>query len=164
MERNKHFPPNLKVYSAIFYNHESLVRPEEYVTRKITKAVAKIYYGKQKTLSLGDIKSKIDWGYAEDYVEAAHKIMQLKKPDYFVIGSGKAYSVEFFLKKCFEYVGLNYKKYLKINKKLIRPSKNSTLVANTLKAQKVFNFKPKTNINKIISLMMENDLKLESND
>ena len=90
--------------------------------------------------------------------------MQLKKPDYFVIGSGKAYSVEFFLKKCFEYVGLNYKKYLKINKKLIRPSKNSTLVANTLKAQKVFNFKPKTNINKIISLMMENDLKLESND
>ncbi len=155
---------NLKVYSAIFYNHESLVRPEEYVTRKITKAVAKIYYGKQKTLSLGDIKSKIDWGYAEDYVEAAHKIMQLKKPDYFVIGSGKAYSVEFFLKKCFEYVGLNYKKYLKINKKLIRPSKNSTLVANTLKAQKVFNFKPKTNINKIISLMMENDLKLESND
>ena len=64
--------------------------------------------------------------------------MQLKKPDYFVIGSGKAYTVEFFLKKAFEYVGLNYKKYLKINKRLIRPSKNSTLVANTLKAQKIF--------------------------
>ena len=65
----------LKLYGAIFYNHESEIRPEEYVTRKITKAVARIYYGKQKKLSLGDIKTKIDWGYAKDYVEAAHRIM-----------------------------------------------------------------------------------------
>ena len=155
---------NLKVYSAIFYNHESEVRPEEYVTRKITKSVARIFYGKQQKIQLGDIKAKIDWGYAEDYVEAAYNIMQLKKPDYFIIGSGKAYTVEYFLKKAFDYVGLDYKKYLKINKKLIRPSKNSTLVANTSKAQKTFKFRNKTNINKIIALMMENDLKLESNN
>tara|TARA_S200000501_G_scaffold21866_2_gene19155 strand:- start:1551 stop:2522 length:972 start_codon:yes stop_codon:yes gene_type:complete len=155
---------NLKVYCAIFYNHESIVRPEEYVTRKITKSVARIYYGKQKKLFLGDIKAKIDWGYAKDYVEAAYNIVQLKKPDYFVIGSGKAHSVEYFLKKAFEYVGLNYKKYIQINKKLIRPSKNSTLVANTAKAKKVLKFKNKTDINKIISIMMENDLKLEGND
>ena len=90
--------------------------------------------------------------------------MQLKKPDYFIIGSGKAYTVEYFLKKSFEYVGLNYKKYVKINRKLIRPIKNSTLVANTSKARKVFKFKNKTNINKIISIMMENDLKIESNN
>ena len=103
---------NLKIYSAIFYNHESEIRPEEYVTRKITKSVARIYYGKQKKIQLGDIRAKIDWGYAKDYVEAAYEIMQLKKPDYFIIASGKSYSVEYFLKKSFEYVGLDYKKYL----------------------------------------------------
>ena len=153
---------NLKIYNAIYYNHESEVRPEEYVTRKITKSVAKIYHGKQKKIQLGDIKAKIDWGYAKDYVEVAYKIMQLKNPDFFVIGSGKSFSVEYFLKKSFEYVGLNYKNYLIINKKLLRRSKTATLVANTSKAKKIFNYKSKTNIDKIISIMMENDLKIES--
>ena len=92
---------NMKIYGAIFYNHESEFRPEEYVTRKITKSVARIFYGKQKRLVLGDISSKIDWGYAGDYVEAAYKIMQLKNPDFFIIASGKGYTVEFFFKKIF---------------------------------------------------------------
>jgi len=153
----------LKVYGAIFYNHESEFRPEEYVTRKITKSVARIFYGKQKKIQLGDIKAKIDWGYAQDYVEAAYDIMQLKKPDFFIIASGKSYSVEFFLKKCFDYVGLNYKKYIQINKKLLRPSKNATLVGNTNKAKKFIKFKSKTSIDKLISIMMENDLNLEKN-
>ncbi len=87
--------------------------------------------------------------------------MQLSKPDVFVIGSGKSYTVEFFTKKCFEYVGLNYKKYLKINKKLLRPSNNSSLVADTSKAKRIFNFKVERNLESIISIMMENDLKLE---
>lgn len=153
---------NLKIYNAIYYNHESEFRPEEYVTRKITKSVAKIYHGKQKKIQLGDIKAKIDWGYAKDYVEVAYKIMQLKNPDFFVIGSGKSFSVEYFLKKSFEYVGLNYKNYLTINKKLLRRGKTATLVADTSKAKKIFNYKSKTNIDKIISIMMENDLKIES--
>ena len=153
----------LKIYGAIFYNHESEIRPEEYVTRKITKAVARIFYGKQKKLFLGNIKAKIDWGYAKDYVKASYKIMQLKKPDIFVIGSGKTYSVEYFTKKCFEYVGLNYKKYLKVNKKLLRPSKTVSLKADTSKAKKTFNFRAETNLEKIISIMMENDLNLEMN-
>tara|TARA_B100001057_G_C22786778_1_gene925918 strand:+ start:195 stop:1166 length:972 start_codon:yes stop_codon:yes gene_type:complete len=152
---------NMKIYGAIFYNHESEIRPEEYVTRKITKSVARIFYGKQKKLILGDISSKIDWGYAGDYVEAAYKIMQLKNPDFFIIASGKSYSVEYFLKKCFEYVGLNYKKYVKIDKKLFRLKKNATLVGNTNKAKRFIKFKNKTNINKLISIMMENDLKQE---
>ena len=84
---------NMKIYGAIFYNHESEFRPEEYVTRKITKSVARIFYGKQKQLVLGDISSKIDWGYAGDYVEAAYKIMQLKNPDFFIIASGKGLSL-----------------------------------------------------------------------
>jgi len=153
----------LKIYGAIFYNHESEIRPEEYVTRKITKSVARIYYNKQKKLILGNIKAKIDWGYAKDYVKVAYTIMQQKKPDIFVIGSGKAYSVEYFAKKCFEYVGLNYKKYIKINKKLLRPSKTSTLIADTSKAKRVFNFKIETDLKKLISIMMENDLKIEIN-
>ena len=153
----------LRVYGAIFYNHESEIRPEEYVTRKITKSVAKIYYGRQKKLFLGNIKAKIDWGYAKDYVKAAYKIMQLTKPDTFIIGSGKSYSIEYFAKKCFEYVGLNYRKYLKINKKLLRASKTASLVGDTSKAKRTFNFKIETNLDKIISVMMDNDLKLEMN-
>ena len=74
------------------------------------------------------------------------------------------YSVKEFVKKCFAYVGLNFKKYVSIDKKLIRKNKNKTLVADTRKANKVFNFKPKTNINKLIKIMMENDLKIEKND
>ena len=153
----------LKLYGAIFYNHESEIRPEEYVTRKITKAVARIYHGKQKKLILGDIKAKIDWGYAKDYVESAYKIMQLSKPDVFIIASGKSFSVEYFAKKCFKYVGLNYKKYLKTNKKLYRKSKTTSLIGDTTKAKKTFKFKTKTNLDKLISIMMSNDLKIESN-
>ena len=153
----------LKVYGAIFFNHESEIRPEEYVSRKITKSVARIFYGKQKKLYLGDIKAKIDWGYAKDYVKAAYKIMQLSTPDVFVIASGKSHSVEFFVKKCFKYVGLNYKKYLKINKKLLRPSKTASLVGDTSKAKRTFKFKTETNLEKIISIMMENDLRIEIN-
>jgi len=152
----------LKIYGAIFYNHESEVRPEEYVTRKITKAVARIYYGKQKKLFLGDTKAKIDWGYAKDYVETAHKIMQLAIPDVFVIASGKSHTVEHFTKKCFEFVGLNYKKYLRINKKLLRKSKTVSLIGDTYKAKKRFNFKNKTNLDELITIMMNNDLKIES--
>jgi len=151
----------LKVYGAIFYNHESEIRPEDYVTRKITRSAARIYYGKQKNLFLGDIKAKIDWGYAKDYVKAAYKIMQLSRPDVFIVGSGKSYSVEYFVKKCFQYVGLNYKKYLKVDKNLLRISKTTSLVADTSKAKKIFNFKIETNLDKIISIMMENDLKIE---
>ena len=153
----------LKIYGAIFYNHESEIRPEEYVTRKITKSVARIYYGKQKRLYLGDVKAKIDWGYANDYVKTAYKIMQLSKPDVFIIASGKSHSVEYFAKKCFQYVGLNYKNYLRVNKKLLRTSKTVSLIGDTYKAKKTFNFKIKTNLDQLISIMMNNDLEIELN-
>ena len=152
---------NLKIYGAIFFNHESERRTPEYVTRKITKAVARIFYGKQKKLYLGDMNIKIDWGYARDYVEAAYNITQLKKSNFYVIGTGKAYSIEYFAKKAFDFVGLNYKKFVLQDKKLMRKAKNKTLVANTKKAQKDFNFKPKTTLNNLIKIMLENDLKLE---
>ena len=152
---------NLKVFGGIFFNHESERRTPEYVTRKITKSAVRIFLKKQNKLKLGDINAKIDWGYAKDYVTAAYKMMQLKKPDYFIIGSGKAYSIKYFLQKTFNYLGLNYKKYVLIDKKLIRKTKTKTLVADTNKAKRIFKFKPSTNINKLIKIMIDNDLKME---
>jgi len=154
---------DLKIYGAIFYNHESEIRNKEYVTRKITKSVARIYYGKQKKLKLGDISTKIDWGYAKDYVEISHKIMQQKKPDFFIIATGKKHSVKEFVQKSFAYVGLDYKKYLVIDKKLFRPSKTVSLSGDTKKAQKILKYKVNTKLDKLISIMMENDLKIEKN-
>ena len=90
--------------------------------------------------------------------------MQLKKPDFFVIASGKKHSVLDFVKKSFKYVGLNYKRYLKIDKKLFRPSKTAYLVGNITKAKKTFKYKPKTNLDQLISIMMENDLNNEKNN
>ena len=112
---------------------------------------------------MGNLDSKRDWGYAKDYVEAAYKIMQLSKPEVFIIASGKSFTVEQFVKKCFQYVGLNYKKYLRVNKKFLRPSKNTTLIGDTSKAKRKFNFKIETNLEQIIIIMMENDLKIEIN-
>ena len=153
----------LKIYGAIFFNHESERRPEEYVTRKITKSVAKIYHGRQKKLKLGDVSAKIDWGYAQDYVEAAYHIMQRNKPNFYIIGSGKKTSVIEFVQKCFSYVKLDYKKFLIVDKKLFRKGATKTLVANSNKAKREINFKVKTDINKLIKIMMDHDLESERN-
>jgi len=150
---------NLHICGAIFFNHESPKRHRDYVSKKIVENVCEIYHGKKKYIYLGNIKSKIDWGYAKEYVEYAWKIMQKKKADFYVIGTGKTFSVEYFVKKCFEYVDLDYKKYIRIDKKLFRPSKTKNLIADNSKAQKELNFKPKINLDELIRIMMENELK-----
>ncbi len=150
---------DLFLCGAIFYNHESPKRSKDYVSKKIVENVCAIYFGKEKNIYLGDIKAKIDWGYAKDYAECAWKIMQLKKPDFFVIATGQTHSVEYFAKNCFSYVGLDYKKYVKVDKKLIGPSKTSTLKGNTTKAKKAFRYKLKTRLNDLIKIMMNSELK-----
>ena len=150
---------NLHICGAIFFNHESPRRSDEYVTKKIVKQTCEIFNGKRKYIYLGDINAKIDWGYAKDYVYYSWKIMNLKKPDFFIIGTGSLFSVRDFLNKCFNYVGLNYKKYLKINKKLLRPSKTIPLKADISKAKKIINYKVDTNIDSLVKIMMENELK-----
>ena len=150
---------NLFLCGAIYYNHESPKRSKEYVTKKIVEDVCSIYHGKKKNIYLGDIKAKIDWGYAKDYAETAWQIMQLKKPDFFVIATGEVHSVEYFVKNCFSYVGLNYKKYLKIDKKLLRPSKTNVLKGDTGKAKRIFNYRAKTKLKELIKIMMEHELK-----
>jgi len=143
---------------AIYYNHESPKRSKEYVSKKIVENVCAIYHGKKKNIYLGDIKAKIDWGYAKDYAEIAWKIMQLKKPDFFIIATGQVHSVEYFVKNCFSYVGLDYRKYLKIDKKLLRPSKTNILIGNTNKAKKTLNYKVKTKLKDLIKIMMDDEL------
>ena len=150
---------NLHICGAIFYNHESPKRHKDYVSKKIVQNVCEIFHGKRKYLYLGNIKSKIDWGYAKEFVEYAWKIMQKKKPDFYVIGTGKIYSVEYFVKKCFQYVGLNYKKYIKIDKKLFRPSKTRNLIADNKKAKKELDFRINTNLDSLIKIMMDEEMK-----
>jgi GDPmannose 4,6-dehydratase len=149
---------NLFICGAIFFNHESPRRSEEYVTKKIIKGACDIYHGKKKHLYLGDTRAQIDWGYAKDYVEASWKIMQQKKPDFFIIGTGKNTSVEEFTKQCFKYLNLNYKKYLRIDKKLLRANKTKNLTANLIKTKKVLKFRAKTNIKELIKIMMDDEL------
>ena len=145
---------------AIFYNHESPRRGKEYVTQKIVHGVCQILYKKKKYLMLGDMSAKIDWGYAKDYVEAAWKIMQQKKPDFYIIGTGEVHTVEYFVKNCFDYVGLNYKKYTKTDKKLLRISKTGILKGNTNKAKKNFGYnRNKTKLKNLIKIMMDHELK-----
>ena len=150
---------NLHLCGAIFYNHESPKRSKEYVSKKIVQQVCEIYYGKRKDIYLGDIKAKIDWGYAKDYVESAWSIMQQKKPDFFIIATGEINSVEYFVKNCFSYVGLDYQKFLKIDKKLLRPSKTGILRGDISKAKKAFKYNPKTKLKGLIKIMMDHELK-----
>ena len=150
---------NLHICGAIFFNHESPKRHRDYVSKKIVQNVCEIFHGKRKYIYLGNIKSKIDWGYAKEYVEFAWKIMQKKQPNFYVIGSGKNNSVEYFVKKCFQYVGLDYKKYIKIDKKLFRPSKTRNLLADTSKEKKDLKFKLKTDLDGLIKIMMDAEMK-----
>ncbi len=149
---------NLHASSGILFNHESPRRGFEFVTRKISHGVARIKKGLQKKLKLGNIKAKRDWGHAQDYVKAMWLILQQDKPEDYVIGTGKDYSVEDFAKKAFGHVGLNYKDYITIDKSLIRPSEVDTLVANYSKAKKNLKWQPKISFDDLVANMVESDL------
>ena len=146
--------------AGLLFNHESPRRGYEFVTRKITSSVAKIKWGKQKFLELGNIKAKRDWGHAKDYVLAMWLMLQQKQPDDFVIGTGEEHSVEDFLKISFKHVGLDYKKYLKIKKKFYRPSEVDLLLADFSKAKKILKWKPSVSFRDLVVEMTDHDLKL----
>jgi len=150
---------NLFSCSGILFNHESPLRNENFVSRKITSSIARIIFKKQKSLTLGSINSKRDWGYAEDYVEAMWKMLQQKKPQDFVIGTGKIHSVKDFVKIAFDYVGLDYKKYVKFDKKFMRPKDNIILKADFKKAKKILNWSPKTNFKQLVHKMVDFDIR-----
>ena len=150
---------NIHACSGILYNHESPRRNENFVSRKITKNLSLILKGKIKKISLGNINSKRDWGHAKDYVYAMWKMMQLKKPQDFVIGSGKTHTVKDFIKLAFNQVNLDYKKYIKIDNKLFRPNDKVILRANFNKAKKILKWKPTITFKQLVREMVEYDLR-----
>ena len=159
-ELTKNYREAYKIFACtgILFNHESPRRGFEFVTRKITSSVAKIKLGKQKKLYLGNIFAKRDWGHAKDYVKAMWLMLQQKKPSDFVIGSGKMHSVKDFAKLAFSYVGLDYKKYVKFNKALLRPAEVDTLRANYSRAKKILKWKPTINFSQLVKEMVKSDL------
>lgn len=153
----------LHASNLILFNHESPRRPDDYVTRKITKSAAKIFYNKQNKISLGDINTKVDWGFSGDFVEAEWLALQKKNPDDYLICTGKVHSIKNILEIVFGYLNLDYKDYIKIDKKLIRPSKTSTLIGDNSKALRNLKWKPRTSFRQMILMMLKNDLLLEKN-
>ena len=145
--------------NGILFNHESPRRGFEFVTRKISHAVAKIKNGSKEKLKLGNMKAKRDWGHAKDYVEAMWLMLQKDNPGDYVVGTGKEHSVEEFAKKAFAHVGLNYKDHIAIDQKLIRPAEVDTLLADTSKAKRILKWEPKVSFDDLVIDMVENDLK-----
>ncbi|MBU1322730.1 GDP-mannose 4,6-dehydratase, partial [Patescibacteria group bacterium] len=152
---------NLFAVSGILFNHESPRRGLEFVTRKITHAVARIKLGKQAKLKLGNLEAKRDWGYAPDYVEAMWLMLQQAKADDYVIATGKTWSVKDCVQTAFETIGLNWQDYVEIDQQLIRPAEVDVLVGNPAKAKKILNWQPKTSFKDMIKIMVEADLKRE---
>ena len=167
---------NIYACSGILFNHESPLRGEEFVTRKIVKNLCEIKIKKRKYLELGNLYSKRDWGYAKDYVEVMWKMLQRKKADDYVIATNKAYSIKYFVNQCCKYLKIKlkwngkgiYEKGLdtktnkiivKINPKYFRPAEVGYLKGNYLKAKKELNWHPKTNITKLIKIMIDEELK-----
>ncbi|MBI5680697.1 MAG: GDP-mannose 4,6-dehydratase [Methanobacterium sp.] len=147
--------------NGILFNHESPRRGETFVTRKITRAIASIIAGKQDKLYLGNLKSRRDWGYAPEYVEAMWKILQQNEPDDYVIGTGETYSVNEFVQEAFNYVDLDFSRYVEIDPKYFRPTEVEVLIANPKKANKKIGWKPKIQFNDLVKIMVDADMRAE---
>lgn len=149
---------NMFACSGILFNHESPIRGIEFVTRKVTDAVARIKLGKQKELKLGNIDAKRDWGFAGDYVEAMWLMLQQPQADDYVVATGRTTTVRDMCKSAFEYVGLNYEDYVVIDPAFYRPAEVETLLGNPAKAKKVLGWEAKTSLNALIEMMVDADL------
>ena len=154
-------PDGIFVSNGILFNHESPRRGKEFVTRKISDSVARIKLGKLDKLMLGNLEARRDWGFAGDYVEAMYLMLQQPKASDFVIGTGESHSVREFLEIAFGYVGLDYKKYVSIDKRLLRPAEVESLVADNTKARKTLGWKPKVSFDALVKMMVDSDLKLQ---
>lgn len=168
---------NMFCVNGILFNHESKLRGENFITRKVSKAVANIICNKQKILEVGNLNSKRDWGHAEDYVEAMWKMLQLKKPVDLVISTGKSISVKKLIELSFKIVGIKIiwkgknenevgidkntnKIIVKVNKKFFRPNEVNNLKGDNSLSKKIINFKPKKNIQEIMFEMIKHDISL----
>ena len=158
----KNYRQNYKIFACcgILYNHESPRRNPIFLTRKISQSVARIHLGIDDQIELGDIESARDFGYAKDYVEAMFLMLQNSQATDYIISSGNVYKIKDIIKIAFDYVNLDYKNFIKINPKFIRPSPQIQLFGNNSKIKKDLNWQPQTDIKKIIYEMIENDIVL----
>jgi len=147
--------------NGILFNHESPRRGETFVTRKITRAVAAISAGEQKYLYLGNLKAKRDWGFAPEYVEAMWKIMNQEQAGDFVIGTGQPHSVEDFVKTAFDYVGLKWKPYVKIDQRYFRPTEVENLYADSAKTEEKIGWQPKVEFLDLVKIMVDADMRAQ---
>ena len=149
---------------GILFNHEGEKRGEEFVTRKITKAVARIKLGKQEYIELGNLNSKRDWGYAGDYVEGMWLMLQQDDPGDYVLATGETHSIGEFLELAFREVGIDdWKPYVKQNAEFMRPAEVDILLGNPEKAEKVLGWTRKVDFPSLVSLMVKSDLEIEKN-
>ena len=145
--------------SGILFNHESPRRGKEFVTRKISHAVASIKLGLQKELRLGNVEAKRDWGFAGDYVRAMWMMLQQGAPDDFVVATGKNHTVREFCEIAFDHVGLSWKKYVVVDKALFRPAEVNTLCGNPAKARRKLGWTPEVGFPELVRMMVDADLK-----
>ena len=146
--------------SGILFNHESPRRGLEFVTRKISHTVAQIKYRQADKLRLGNMDAKRDWGFAGDYVKAMHLMLQQETPDDYVIATGETHTVREFVEQAFKYVGLNYKDYVLIDPQFMRPAEVEILLGDASKARNKLGWKPEINFEKLVCMMVEEDLRL----
>ena len=146
--------------SGILFNHESERRGIEFVTRKITDGVARIYLGLQDKIMLGNLDAQRDWGYAPDYVEAMWLMLQQDKPDDYVIATGETHSIREFLEIAFDEVGIkNYMNHIKIDEKFMRPAEVEYLRGDATKAKEILGWGPKSSFENLVRKMVRNDVK-----
>jgi len=144
--------------NGILFNHESPRRGETFVTRKITRAVANIVYGRQKDLFLGNLEAKRDWGYAGDYVEAMWLMLQQPQPEDYVIATGETHSVREFLDEAFGYAKLDWQKHVRIDPRYLRPTEVDRLQGDASKAREKLGWKPRVTFTQLVRMMVDADL------
>lgn len=157
--RNYRVKNNMHASCGILYNHESPRRGEEFVTRKITKTAVEIKLGLAKHLHLGNLEAMRDWGYSKDYVNAMWLMLQQDKPDDYIVATGNLHSVKDFVKIAFDYLGLNWEKYVVVDERFFRPSEQFPLCGSASKANRILNWKTETTLIDIVRLMVDEDLR-----
>jgi len=150
--------------NGILFNHESPRRGETFVSRKISRAVARIKAGLQDKLFLGNLDAKRDWGYAPEYVEAMWQMLQLDKPDDFVVATGEMHTVREFAEFAFECAGLDWRQYVEVDPLYYRPNEVNYLLGDSRKAHRVFGWEPKVRFRDLVKIMVEADIQMLENE
>ncbi|MGB6942665.1 MAG: GDP-mannose 4,6-dehydratase [Bryobacteraceae bacterium] len=148
------------ICNGILFNHESERRGETFVTRKITRALGRIKLGLQEKLFLGNLEARRDWGYARDYVEAMWMMLQAPEPDDYVVATGQAYSVADFLDHAAAHCGLDWKKFVEIDPRYLRPTEVDYLLGDSSKIQRQLGWQPKVGFEELVRLMVDHDIEL----